>query len=53
MYTYEEFCEFDDITPAEARKLIREHDQRFYDFLREVGRKEEYSGQEILDWLGY
>lgn len=52
--TYEEACDAE-VTREEARQEIAKHDVDggFEAFLRDVGDKETYSGQEVLDWLGY
>lgn len=41
------------ITSNEAELEIQKHDASWEEFLNDVGRKEEYEGSEILDWLGY
>lgn len=53
-YSYLEACEAE-VTREEARREIAKHDVDggFDLFLREVGDREMYSGQEVLDWLGY
>lgn len=52
--TYEDACEAE-VTREEARLEIEKHhvDGGFALFLEEVGDRETYSGQEVLDWLGY
>ena len=55
MFTdYFEACEAE-VTREEARLEIAKHDVDggFALFLQEVGDRETYYGQEILDWLGY
>ena len=42
-----------EVTRAEARREIALHDADWWQFLEEVGDKEEYMGYEVLDWLGY
>lgn len=51
---YEEAIEAT-VTREEARREIERHDidGKFDDFLREVGDRTEYSGEEVLAWLGY
>lgn len=34
-------------------KVINSHNLPLSEFIEEVGKKEYYSGQEVLDWLGY
>jgi hypothetical protein len=52
--TYLEACEAT-VTRAEARAEIDRHDVDggFERFVQEVGDQPEYSGQQVLDWLGY
>lgn len=52
--TYEDACEAE-VTREEARLEVARHDVDggFELFLQEVGDRETYSGQEVLDWLGY
>ena len=52
--TYWEACEAE-VTRSEAKAEIAKHQvEGGWDlFVREVGDKETYSGQEVLDWLGY
>jgi len=51
---YEDACEAI-VTREEARREIARHDidGTFADFLAEVGDRAEYSGGEVLGWLGY
>lgn len=51
---YHEACEAT-VTKSQARAEIQQHDVDggFALFLQEVGDREEYSGKEVLDWLGY
>jgi tRNA1(Val) A37 N6-methylase TrmN6 len=51
---YEDACEAT-VTREEARREIARHniDGTFEDFLAEVGDRAEYSGDEVLGWLGY
>jgi len=53
-YSYEDACEAT-ITRAEAESEIAKHDCEggFTAFLVDVGDRAEYTGQEVLDWLGY
>ena len=41
------------VTANEAKHEIEKHLLSFQDFQREVGYRQEYTGQEVLDWLGY
>ena len=44
------------VSKAEAKREIQKHDwdgDAWETFLEDVGEKEEYLGQEVLDWLGY
>ena len=43
------------VSREQARLEIAKHDVDggFEAFLIEVGDREQYSGQEVLDWLGY
>lgn len=52
--TYEEACEAT-VSRADALKFIAEHDigEPIASFFEDCGDKETYTGQEILDWLGY
>ena len=51
---YEDACE-ETFTPAEAQREIEKHDTDggWAAFVADVGDKAEYTGQEVLDWLGY
>jgi hypothetical protein len=54
--TYEEAIEAEDVTREEARAEINRHLDLHCNweiFLEQVGDKNEYTGKEILDWLGY
>lgn len=51
MYYYEA-CDAE-ITRQEAIREIKKHGLDPTEFFTDVGDKEEYIGQEILDWLGY
>ena len=52
--SYEEAIETT-VSREEARREIERHDidGTFADFLSEVGDRAEYSGEEVLAWLGY
>jgi len=52
-YTSEEVMDFEDVTPAEAQGWIADHGASWADFTAEVGDKPEYTGEEVLGWLGY
>lgn len=41
------------ITRAEAIAEIKEHNADLMEFFEEVGDKPEYTGEEVLGWLGY
>ncbi len=51
---YEDACEAT-VSREEARREIDRHDcdGGFDAFLADVGDKPEYTGAEVLDWLGY
>jgi hypothetical protein len=51
---YHDACE-EIVSRDEARIEIERHDTDggFAVFLEEVGDRPEYTGQEVLDWLGY
>ena len=42
-----------EVSREEARREIVRHDLDPEDFFLEVGDREEYSGAEVLGWLGY
>lgn len=42
-----------DVTAGEARAEIELHGHLWADFVRDCGNKPEYSGAQVLDWLGY
>lgn len=41
------------VTKAEALHEILRHACNFAEFLQDVGDKDEYTGKEVLGWLGY
>lgn len=54
---YSEACDCE-VTRNEAYREIHHHHQSepawaWAEFLRECGDKDTYSGQAVLDWLGY
>ena len=51
---YETACETT-VTREQARREIARHDidGTFADFLADVGDRAEYTGAEVLGWLGY
>lgn len=49
---YLEACEAT-VTRAEAVAEIRRHDADPAEFFAECGDRPEYSGEEVLGWLGY
>ena len=50
--SYEEAMEAE-VSADEARREIEKHGLSWQDFLNDVGMKDMYIGQEVLDWLGY
>jgi hypothetical protein len=50
--SYEEAVEAE-VTADQARREIEKHGLEWQDFLNDVGMKDLYTGQEVLDWLGY
>ena len=38
---------------AAAKLEIKAHSLEMADFVEEVGSQEDYTGQQVLDWLGY
>lgn len=50
--TYEEACEAI-ISKEMARHEVERHGHHFWEFLRDVGIQQQYSGLEVLAWLGY
>lgn len=50
--TYEEATELTVNYEAALAELVS-HNADVDEFLIEVGKKEYYTGQEVLDWLGY
>jgi hypothetical protein len=41
------------VTKAKAAREIRKHGLNPEDFFKEVGTRPEYSGADVLNWLGY
>jgi len=41
------------VTKEEVKKEIRLHGLRFKDFIEDLGNRPNYSGLEVLNWLGY
>ena len=41
------------ISINDAREEVIRHGLNWQDFLQDIGEKEEYLGEEILNWLGY
>lgn len=41
------------VTAAQAKREIEKHGLDPRDFFREIGRRETYSGADVLGWLGY
>jgi hypothetical protein len=53
MYTtYEDAAEAT-ISRQQAIREVKKHHSNVEEFFAEVGEKAEYSGKEVLDWLGY
>ena len=57
-YTYEEAIEIDDLTWAEVLSTLKQHDADIEEFLKDVrpngpNSLNEFTGQEVLGWLGY
>lgn len=50
--TYDEAIEAT-LTRARALNEVIKHNLDEQDFLNEMGDRKYYSGQEVLDWLGY
>ncbi len=50
--TYEEAVNTT-ITASEARTEIEKHDCSWSEFLEDIGEKQNYTGSEVLGWLGY
>ena len=50
--TYEDAIE-SEVSALEAKREIEKHSANFDEFLEDVGDKKTYTGQEVLDWLGY
>lgn len=51
--TYYDSAEGITISPARARKEVEKHGAEWVEFLQDVGEKEYYDAQEVLNWLGY
>lgn len=41
------------ISKIQARTEIELHGHSWVDFIKDIGDREEYTGAEVLDWLGY
>ena len=50
--SYEDAGELE-VSQTVARREIEKHHLAFEDFVADVGQKTVYTGQEVLDWLGY
>lgn len=50
--TYDEAYE-ETFTRAEVAAEMKRHSCEMSEFVEDCGDKEEYTGQELLDWLGY
>ena len=53
MYHTREEADQARLTGEQVVRIMEEHGLDFEDFLLDIGNKEEYSGVEVLDWLGY
>ena len=49
---YEEALEIT-LTALQAKREVEKHNLSFNDFTNEIGDKESYTGEEVLNWLGY
>ena len=50
---YDEAVDLEEVSRANAKREVMKHYADWQEFLQEVGDREVYTGQEILDWLGY
>ena len=41
------------ITFTDAKQEIKKHGYCFNEFLQDVGKRDEYTGATVLNWLGY
>lgn len=41
------------VSRAQALAELAKHDSNIFEFFDDVGDKPEYTGKEVLDWLGY
>ena len=41
------------LTALQAKREVEKHNLSFSDFINEVGDKESYKGEKVLNWLGY
>ena len=41
------------ISIHDAKEEVLRHGLSWQDFLQDIGEKEEYLGEEILNWIGY
>lgn len=51
--TYDQAIECDNLTESEVIREIRLHNSNPQEFFEDCGKSEFYSGQTVLDWLGY
>tara|TARA_R110001632_G_scaffold64062_1_gene152589 strand:- start:506 stop:670 length:165 start_codon:yes stop_codon:yes gene_type:complete len=49
---YEEALEIT-LTAVQAKREVEKHNLNFNDFINEVGDKESFTGEQVLNWLGY
>lgn len=49
---YDDACDYE-VTFKEAKAEIKAHSLEMADFVEEVGSQDTYTGQQVLDWLGY
>lgn len=50
---YDEALEADDITNTELFRELAKHGSSMIEYFNENDSQEFYTGEEILDWLGY
>lgn len=53
-YSEADYRALEDLTRRDVARILREHGTvDLQEFYSEVGNKKEYTGEEVLDWLGY
>lgn len=50
---YYESAEGQEITQARAKQEVQKHTADWNEFIKDVGDKELYDAQDVLNWLGY